>query len=891
MANDRAEPGKANGSQFYVALSPLPDRDGVNADGSPKSCQDADSSCHTVFGKVIKGMRFLDADAVDAHAIAVQQGDTIQKIEIVTQYRENTYWARKEPDCANRIAVPNPDTNTRLVEECEILLNLKESLADDAKLNWSEFIPISDWHGIKVNEDRGYVFEVVLKQRGLTGTFTPELTNLTGLDVLDLGRNHVTGKIPEGIGDLRNLSRLFLDFNSLTGEIPEGLWDLKRMEYLWLDGNEITGQISPAIGGLIRLRQLVLGYNQLTGIVPPELAKLSALEHLGLNDNRLTGTIPTELGKLSNLRSLHLAVNQLTGSIPAELGKLTDLEFLDFGQNRLTGPIPPDIGNLTKLKVFVIDANFLTGDFPPELVSLTNLEAFRIQRTQLTGCVPDELKVGEYLIGDLRFCSDPPIAWPPQPVFNGGIDLVVRYIERLPRYPVYKVSFLADQFWCPYPFEEPRGPVLCQDDRSIKRNPAPGDTVQLIAHVSNFGDTDSEQFDYSWRFDGEVVETGIHEGIAAGSSAEFTIDYVWPDEISNPVVIFEVDVENQINEIFKVNNEINDWIKGHTLGIYFSEEAYETLKLSAEVEGEIQSPEHWFHNNIDRLNEMLIEAGVKDRVRTELYLVASERTLEFKHELKWSMDGWWGIWHEGGAYSLDDDWARMEIDLGLLHEMLHQLGVIDIYQMDLGVDEVRLPDANRPMQPAGCGFDYWSSEWACFRFPTDIHDIMAELVPYVGIYTAGALNENYGHRRGFYGEYLFDTPTNTNLKIVDKNGNALNEVELHFYQKEGHEVGEEYLFFVDDVVEFTVTPDDDGIAILPNRGITGIETVTGHQLQPNPFGIIDVVGRNGIFIIEMVSDECTNYELLTVVDLNLAYWDGQTEQAEFTKILRCPPPR
>ena len=93
MANDRAEPGKANGSQFYVALSPLPDRDGVNADGSLKSCQDADSSCHTVFGKVNKGMRFLDADDVDAHSIAVQQGDIIHKIEIVTQYRENTYWA------------------------------------------------------------------------------------------------------------------------------------------------------------------------------------------------------------------------------------------------------------------------------------------------------------------------------------------------------------------------------------------------------------------------------------------------------------------------------------------------------------------------------------------------------------------------------------------------------------------------------------------------------------------------------------------------------------------------------------------------------------------------------------------------------------------------------
>ena len=90
--------------------------------------------------------------------------------------------------------------------------------------------------------------------------------------------------------------------------------------------------------------------------------------------------------------------------------------------------------------------------------------------------------------------------------------------------------------------------------------------------------------------------------------------------------------------------------------------------------------------------------------------------------------------------------------------------------------------------------------------------------------------------------------------------------------------------------EFTVVTDESGSVQLPNRGGTGVRTSTGHLLRSNPFGLIDLVGINGIFIIEMVSDECANYEWLTVVDLNLAYWEGQSEQAEFTKILRCPPP-
>ena len=49
------------------------------------------------------------------------------------------------------------------------------------------------------------------------------------------------------------------------------------------------------------------------------------------------------------------------------------------------------------------------------------------------------------------------------------------------------------------------------------------------------------------------------------------------------------------------------------------------------------------------------------------------------------------------------------------------------------------------------------------------------------------------------------------------------------------------------------------------------------------------MGRNGVFVIEMEGALCINYEWLTVVELNLAYWDGHTEDAVFDKTLRCPP--
>ena len=963
MSNSGAPPGESNGSQFYITLAPLPERDGLNTDGSPKDCERDDAPCHSVFGRVTKGMHLINAFTQDPHWSAVQQGDVIHKIEIIKQYPADSPIASKPANCANGTVVPNPQSNLKLVEQCETLLNIKRTLAGDAKLNWSDEIPMKFWHGIQLDRTGNKLEFLVLHRHGLTGTIPPEIGELVDLQFLDLSHNQLSGEIPDELKRLSNLAALYLHLNELSGEIPTGLWELNTLDSLSLGENELTGDLAPEIANLRRLRylnlqvtqlsgsipveltqlgqleSLTLAHGQFSGNIPPEISKLTNLTELRVNANELTGGIPSEIGALAKLRALDLGDNPLQGSIPSEIGNLAELEELGLYQaqlsgdlpvelmqlrnlrmlilsenqltgnippeianltnltdlrlfdNRLSGSIPPELGQLTGLTIFALSENQFSGNIPPELGNLTNTWWFQIWGNYFDGCIPETLREIDHGVDTLLYCDDPPIAWPPESVFDGGIDLAVTYIERLPRYPKYKVSLFAERWQCAYPHDQPMGPVVCPDNEGVKRNPEPGETVQLIAHVRNFGNAGVGQFDYVWRIEDEVLETGTQEGLVSGGSAEFSIDYVWPDEDENPVVTFEVDTENQIDEVFEINNAVHDWIRGHTLGIYFSEETYESLKLSAEVEGEFQSPEHWFRNNLDRLNELLIEAGVEDRVRTELFYVASERTLGSKHELRWLMDGWWGIWHNAPAYSLDGYRGRMEIDGGLLHEMLHQLGVIDIYQMTLWDDQVQLPDANRRGELAGCGLDYWNLPTDCFAFPTDIHDIMVDhYIPYIGVHTAGALRVNAGHRRGFYGEYLFDTPANVNLEIVDKNGNPISNVELRFYQSVEKQFDAHWLPFVDDTVEFTVTTNSQGIAELPNRGHTGILTATGHQLRPNPFGVINVVGNNGIFIIEMESDQCTNYEWLTLVELNLAYWDGQTEHAEFTKTLRCPPP-
>lgn len=381
------------------------------------------------------------------------------------------------------------------------------------------------------------------------------------------------------------------------------------------------------------------------------------------------------------------------------------------------------------------------------------------------------------------------------------------------------------------------------------------------------------------------IGAGYHNGLESGENIGFTLPVEWPDDGDNPTVSFTVDTEDEIDELIEENNIVVDWIKGYSIGFLFSPEAYESLTLSNEPGRRIQSPERWIHDHIGYLNKLLADAELEDRVRAELFFITDDARHYWYHDL-WYMDGVWRIWDGSDSFTLEGYKNRPQIDDGLFHELMHQLGVIDLYRMYIGTQNSELSDANRQGYKAGCGTDYWLDDLTCFRLPDDIADLMGGGKAFIGPHTAGALKANEGYRRGYYGEYLYDTPDTVSVRIVDQDGQHLQNVVLKFYQYE-HRTGKHVL---DAVPEFEVITDSDGVAVLPNRGITGIVTATGHQLRPNPFGVIDVVGTNGTFVIEM-QGPCTNYEWLTIVELNLAYWDGLKDRAMFTKTLRCPPPQ
>ena len=269
-------------------------------------------------------------------------------------------------------------------------------------------------------------------------------------------------------------------------------------------------------------------------MIPRELGNLDRLVKLSFGSNRLEGEIPDELGSLVQIQYLVLANNKLSGEIPEALGDLVNLHELLLDTNKLTGQVPHAIGNLTELQRLWIQRNQLTGQVPQTLTALTGLRSFLFD-TNDSLCAPTDREVQEWLqsidevSGDTcstQLNSD-------RIIFEGGIDLGITYIERLPRYQRYKVTY-SDNGPCGYPFEEFKGPVLCPGEEDLKRWPETGESIDLIAHVWNFGDTASGPFEYVWSIDGTTTSTGRHDGLESGKYVEVVLSMDWPDGKQKP---------------------------------------------------------------------------------------------------------------------------------------------------------------------------------------------------------------------------------------------------------------------------------------------------------------------------------------------------------------------
>ena len=356
---------------------------------------------------------------------------------------------RIEAGSANR-PVRGPYCNAADVVALESLYNATGGPGWHNSGGWLDGPAPAQWYGV-VADSLGRVLELDLANNNLTGTMPASLLNLSQLEVLRIGDNPVSGRLPRGLVELpiRELHYAGTDlcvpdhgsFRAWLAAIPshEGtgivcsdtLSDRDILEILfhatggpgWSESDNwltdaplkqwhgvetsagrvvelslgsfwdfesfgMKGRLPPEIGGLDKLTHLRLWSTELSGPIPPEVGNLASLRQLALYNTDLSGPIPPELGKLRNLRWLYLDDNQLSGSIPAGLGELDNLFSLLLNGNRLSGPIPPELGNLGNLRWLYLNDNRLSESIPSRLGDLALLRSLHLDFNRLSGPVP-----------------------------------------------------------------------------------------------------------------------------------------------------------------------------------------------------------------------------------------------------------------------------------------------------------------------------------------------------------------------------------------------------------------------------------------------------------------------------------------------------------------------
>ncbi|KNA13589.1 hypothetical protein SOVF_115320 [Spinacia oleracea] len=273
------------------------------------------------------------------------------------------------------------------------LLAIKSQLIDlhpnGVLSSWNHSLHHCLWEGVICGRKHKRVTGLKLFGRGLSGTISPFIGNLSFLNIIWLDSNSLHGSIPPEIGRLLRLQSLYLPNNTLSGGIPASLSSCINLQNLSLAINNLEGELPMELGALSNLKWLWLHKNKLSGPIFKLILNLTSLVRIKGHTNAFTGPIPDNIPKLTNLTSLELSTNQLSGIIPPSISNLSSLQILDLSMNQLSGIIPPSIFNLSSLQILYLAYNQLRGSIPPHIaLTLPQLQYLQLAYNYFSGPLP-----------------------------------------------------------------------------------------------------------------------------------------------------------------------------------------------------------------------------------------------------------------------------------------------------------------------------------------------------------------------------------------------------------------------------------------------------------------------------------------------------------------------
>ena len=494
------------------------------------------------------------------------------------------------------------------------------------------------------------------------------------------------------------------------------------------------------------------------------------------------------------------------------------------------------------------------------------------------------------------------------------VDLNVTHIARTPQYYRYGPVYANKVF-----HDDNTGIMKFPDFAETKKWPDNGDEVTFTAHVTNKGlTTPSGPFTWRWKINGAVIASGTEPvGLAPGASSTYAVNWLWDaNDFANDTdphrksldhrdrtVTFEVDHDDQIAEQSEHNNQVTDFIEAPGMGFYVEQSMYDYFNDTLNQSGSY-SFEDWIQWKVRVWNETWLEMsryegfaedGSYERVRIQHIGVVPDGSLNpggnhvpIATGTDYQLDGEWGFLPDANYVA---KWSKL-VEWGLLHECTHQLGMIDLYTMNM--------ETGTPSQPSKVQVKDGTPDFITRGYYPPFGGLMGggdtrynenyEATRLMSGWTIGALNTNVGYRRGFYGEQLYDVPATVNIRAVDPDGNPIPFAEFKIWQSRGGITPDETLYDWQPI--FQGFADENGVATLPNYDTlepAPFTTITGHTLKPNPWGRINVVGVNGSLLVKASADGQRDYQFMRVAQVNLEYWNGHTDEVTFDLEFQIAP--
>jgi parallel beta-helix repeat protein len=450
-------------------------------------------------------------------------------------------------------------------------------------------------------------------------------------------------------------------------------------------------------------------------------------------------------------------------------------------------------------------------------------------------------------------------------------DLQVVSISRQPQFPRYFPDYHyhevteADTGYGPYGFSSSPG-LLGGQTFGDQRFPGDGDPVTYTATIRNRGTNPIQQtLSGRWLVDGSIAAT-VSEPVdlAPGEAAQFAFTLAWDGQPHE--LIFQMD---STDERLGNNQLVSDTLAVPFL-TYVDRSFLETFR-------EVWSPQYpqaatddlldWLNTHMARFNELFAQAGTSKRVHYGVLELIDD---DAPDPIIDPVTSPYAIFPLRYRHGVDDDprspgyyRAEGDIDYGLLHEMAHQLGLIDLYQLDVPAS------AN---QVSGLAY----------QAP---NGLMRTVAPFISEHSALAMEHWLHVAHGYYGQYLYNIPQTLKLRLLDYQGQPLSGAQVTMYQY-AERPGQGKV--ISNQAKATGLTDEHGYFTLPNVDIN--ETLvppvaTGDVLQDNPFGYVAVVGTNGVLHFRVEEDGATDYCWFDITEANVAYWKGNVTEAVFDRQL------